>query len=133
MNGFTDVIRHKCLKRLEYLDFCQFLSAFQLLSYGVDDPIASLHLSDGLQHAFLDMDHTLCDTHKADEEGCLFKRAGWLADSISVPKNAELKIRYFMRLLYEGHESVQKAEDEGETPYRARLLALALGDALRPS
>lgn len=82
---------------------------------------------------FLDMDHTLCDTQKADDiaEGQL---VSWLVDSLAVDSAlAESKVRYFMRLIYEGHPKCIKSEGEAEGLYRAKLLNLALGDSLKVS
>jgi HAD superfamily hydrolase (TIGR01549 family) len=78
---------------------------------------------------FLDMDHTLCDTQKADDVGTEYL-TGVVAEGLEMkPETAELKVRYFMRLLYEGHSSCPKREGEPETLHRAKLLRCALGDA----
>ena len=82
---------------------------------------------------FLDMDHTLCDTQKADgiAEDQL---VSWIVEGLALDASlAQSKVRYFMRLLYEGHSNCVRLDGESEGLYRAKLLKLALGDSLRIS
>ena len=80
---------------------------------------------------FLDMDHTLCDTAKADEMGIL--HLGQLLFKVK-PEHPLVEcqnlIRHFMALLYKNPDELVRAENEPETHYRARLLQWSLNGKL---
>lgn len=76
-----------------------------------------------LRAIFLDMDHTLCDTTKADQLGVQdFQQA--LASDFEKP-TAERIGEDYLKVIYGKNRNVpswQKIESESETKYRARLL-----------
>jgi HAD superfamily hydrolase (TIGR01549 family) len=76
---------------------------------------------------FLDMDHTLCDTAKADELGVQQLAKSLNAKQRTLHPDESLNlIRYFMGLLYRPPEQLPKSEGEIEHDYRSRLLQWAI-------
>lgn len=74
---------------------------------------------------FLDMDHTLCDTARADEAG-LLDLARHLEQEGLALKESENFARHFMELLYQNPEDFLRNPGEEEADYRGRLLQFAL-------
>jgi N-acylneuraminate-9-phosphatase len=79
----------------------------------------------GLSALFLDMDHTLCDTAKADELGLMDLGARLFKRGLPNLDEAQNFARYYMHLLYKGLEGFERTLGETELNYRARLLQFA--------
>lgn len=78
-----------------------------------------------LKALFLDMDHTLCDTERADVEGAkalgekLHKHCKAHADA------CQNLARHYLQLLYKNPDELPRDASEDENEYRSRLLQFA--------
>jgi HAD superfamily hydrolase (TIGR01549 family) len=80
---------------------------------------------------FLDLDHTLCDTAKADELGVLhFSQILFEAKPDHPLVECQNLVRHFMTLLYKNPDELTRTENEDENHYRARLLQWTLNKKL---
>jgi N-acylneuraminate-9-phosphatase len=84
-----------------------------------------------LKALFLDLDHTLCDTAKADEMGILHLSQLLFEAKPDHPfVECQNIVRHFMTFLYKNPDELVRAEHEQEDHYRGRLLKWALDKKL---